>query len=161
MTREHNVTVVSVTSSATEVYAGWTVNITVVVSNEATEAFNVSTFYDSSNLIGTQTVTSPQPSASNTLTFLWNTTGLSRNNYLISAAAETVLFETDTTDNSLADGVVRVRLLGDANDDGAIDILDAIQTAIAFEVYDPNCDFNGDGEIDLFDALILMSAFQS
>ena len=160
MAREHNVTVVSVTSSATEVYAGWTVNITVVVSNEATETFNVSTYYDS-NLIGTQMVISLDPDASKTLTFAWNTAGVSRNNYIISAAAETVLFETDTTDNSLTDGVVRVRLMGDANDDGVINLFDAIHTAIAIEVYDPNCDFNGDGVVDLFDTLILMSAFQS
>jgi len=158
-----DVSIISVSPARSFAYARYCVNITVVTKNEGTttETFEVTAYYDGS-VIETQTVIDLARHTEQTLTFTWNTTGATpRMNYTISANATVLPGETDTIDNSLTDGEVRVRLAGDANDDGAINILDAIQTAIAFEIYDPNCDFNGDGVMDLFDSLILMSAFQS
>ena len=107
----HDVSIISVTPSATEVNLGQTVNITVVVKNEGdfTETFNVTLYYDN-NVIGTQTVTDLAPSASKTLTFIWNTAGVtSDTNYTIKAEASTVQGETSTDDNTNADLTLRVK----------------------------------------------------
>lgn len=107
----HDVSIISVTPSATEVDLGQVVNITVVVKNEgnATETFNVTLYYDN-NILGTQTVTDLAPSADETLTFSWSTTGVTPNaNYTIKAEASTVQGETDTDNNTNADLTIKVK----------------------------------------------------
>jgi len=126
--------------------------------------FNVTVYYDST-IIGKKRVEEAVvPDETVTFSgakygFEWDTTGVEPGYYAISADSDIVSGEIDTSDNSLTE-TIRIRKAGDANGDDAIDILDAIQTAIAFEVYDVYSDFNTDGEINLYDALILMSAFE-
>lgn len=48
-----------------------------------------------------------------TISFTWNTTGLTKGNYTINAYAESVPGETDTTDDSFTDWRVIVSLVGD------------------------------------------------
>jgi len=107
----HDVRILNVIPSATEVDLGQVVNITVVVRNEGnfTETFNVTLYYDN-NTIGTQTVTNLPPSADKTLNFSWNTTGVTPNaNYTIKAEASTAQEETDTADNTNADHTINVK----------------------------------------------------
>jgi len=109
----HNVDVaiVDVTVSATEVYVGQTLNISVVVRNEGTtnETFNVTLYYDST-AIGTQTVTNLEPGTETTLKFSWDTTDVTPDaSYSIKAEAGGVAEETDTTDNTYTFGTVEVR----------------------------------------------------
>lgn len=47
-------------------------------------------------------------------------------NYTIWAEAAAVPGETDTADNKLTDGTVRIKFMGDINDDGKVDIKDLI-----------------------------------
>lgn len=56
---------------------------------------------------------------------------------------------------------VQVRLPGDANDDGSVDIFDALtvlqySTGWSIEVNRSNSDVNQDGECDIFDALLIL-----
>jgi parallel beta-helix repeat protein len=57
------------------------------------------------------------------------------------------------------------RLLGDVNDDGTVDIFDAIllsnafNSAIGMPHWNPEADLNNDNVIDIFDAIILASNF--
>ena len=109
----HNVDVaiVDVIVSATEVYAGQTVNISVVVRNEGTanETFNVTLYYDST-AIGTQTVTDLEPGTETTLKFSWDTTDVAPDvSYSIKAEASGVAGETDTADNTYVHGTLEVR----------------------------------------------------
>ena len=106
----HDIAVVSVTPSETEIYAGNVVNITVVIKNEGsqTETFNVTAYYNTT-VIETQTVTSLVANAQTNLTFSWNTTGIVPANYRIKAKASVVPGETDTSDNTYLNGIVRVR----------------------------------------------------
>jgi len=159
--KTRNLAVLDVVPSVREAFEGWMVNISVTVKNlgELTETFNTTAYFDS-NVIAVLLATSLAPNDSLTLIFEWNTTDVTPGNYTISATAGPLQEETDLTDNTFTDGTVRLKILGDANDDGVIDIFDALQTLAAFGVYDPNCDFNGDGKIDLIDALILMDAFR-
>jgi len=105
----HDVAIISVTPSPTEVTAGESVSITVVVGNEGTQAetFNVTVYYDDT-VIDTQTVTNLAPVSETTLNFTWDTTDVAPGEYTISANASVVEGETDTADNTLIDGTVTI-----------------------------------------------------
>jgi len=97
----HDVAVISVTPSPTEVNVGESVNITVVVMSNGSvaETFNVTVSYDGTD-IDTQTVTDLAAGAQRTLNFTWDTTGVALGNYTIEAVAETVTGETYTANNA-------------------------------------------------------------
>lgn len=97
-----DVAVTGVTVSPTSVVVGGNVSIDVTVKNKGNtfaETFNVSVSYDS-NIIGTKTVTDLAITASEIVSFNWNTSGLAAGNYTITAAATTVPDEIETDDNT-------------------------------------------------------------
>jgi len=106
----HDVSVVSVVPSIEIVYAGENVDINVKVKNEGNyaESFNVSVYYDS-NVFGTIFIDSLMPDYTEMLVFKWNTGGVTKGNYTLSAFASPVEGEEDVDDNGLTDGVVEVR----------------------------------------------------
>ena len=164
----HDVAIISVTTSATEVYKGQIVNITVVAKNEGnvTETFNVATYYDTS-VIGIQTVTNLTAGANITLTFSWDTVGVEPSiiSYTIKAVAIPVPGEIDTADNILIDGTVKVKLLGDVNGDGIVNIKDIGICCKAFGStpsdprWDPRADLTGDSLVDIFDLVTIAVNF--
>jgi subtilisin family serine protease len=163
---EHDVTVVSVVPSATEVYAGGTVNVTVVVKNEGTvaETFNVTAYYDEF-VIETRMITSLTTNTSTILTFTWNTVEVSPGNYTVSATAGPVLGETDLIDNSFTDGTVEVTI-PDLNEDWIVDMLDvhivvaAFGTVLGMPDWDPRADIAEPWElIDGRDLLVIINSF--
>ena len=107
--------------------------------------------------------------------FSWATTGFAEGNYTIGAFAEPVAGETDTLDNSLADGWVFVTISGDINGDTYVNIEDAVLMGVAFGAqhitnpsdprycqywrgnegpFSPNNDINCDGYINIKGAVI-------
>jgi len=107
----HDVAVVSVAPSDTEVEVGQVLNVSVVVRNNGniTETFNVTLYYDS-HAIGTQTVTDLEPGTETTLNFSWDTTDVTPgDDYSIRAETSGVTGETDTTDNAYTYGTVKVK----------------------------------------------------
>jgi nitrous oxidase accessory protein len=105
----HDVAIVNITLSSTDVRQGEIVYINVTAVNEGTwaETFNVTTKYDNTT-IGTQTVNELAPGADRILTFSWNTADVDPGNYTIMAQASAVMSENDTADNIYVDGVVAV-----------------------------------------------------
>jgi KaiC/GvpD/RAD55 family RecA-like ATPase len=106
----HDVAVLSVSPSATEVPAGQQVNIIIVVRNKGTttETFNVTIYYNN-NRIETQHVQDLPPNSETTLTVLWNTTGLTADSsYTLRAEISQITGETNTTDNN---SLASVRIL--------------------------------------------------
>jgi PKD repeat protein len=103
----HDVAVISVTPSPTEVTSGENMTISVVVKNEGTvpENFTV-TVYSNDTTIDTQTVTNLDANSSKTLDFTWDTTNVMEGSYVIKAEASQVTGETDTADNTLTSDVV-------------------------------------------------------
>lgn len=97
----HDVAVISVTASTTEVTSGENVTISVAVKNEGTvaETFTV-TVYSNNTAIDTQTVTTLAAGSSETLDFVWDTTNATEGNYVIKAEASWVAGETETADNT-------------------------------------------------------------
>jgi hypothetical protein len=158
-----DIAILSVATSATEAYPTWSVplNVTVVVENQGTrtETFDV-TAYANTTIIGTKTVTL-DASDNTTLKFEWNLAGVAIGNYTIRAEATTLYGEIDTADNSLTDGIVRIKHSGDANGDNVLNAYDlgilakAWGTSIGEPLYDARADFNGDGKIGSEDHEIL------
>ena len=162
----HDVEITNVTPkpSSTSIYQGNVVPIDVTVKNDGTvtETFNVTAYYNSST-VGKQQVNDLNAKTSTTLTFHWDTQNVSPGYYVISAHAESVPGENDTTDNSKIDGVVRVKLPGDVDNDGDVDIDDLILVTwalgtdpswphgVGWDMWNPECDFNNDGKVDVFD----------
>ena len=167
ITHVHDVAVTNVTVSSNMVYQGQTVSINVTVANlgNATETFNVTLYYDS-NAIATQNVVGLTPSATLMLSFIWNTASVPYcHNYTIKAEASTVPDETNTTNNVFTDGWVKIKIIGDVNGDGKVDIKDLVLLIKAFgswwfsSRWDANGDFNGDGKVDIKDLVLLIKNF--
>ena len=100
----HDIAVTAITVTPTTVKAGENITIYVTVGNEGEfdETFDVTLHYDDT-VIGTQTGitlkagTTTKPA----LKFTWNTTGLSKGEYTISAEASVLPDETNTANNKL------------------------------------------------------------
>jgi parallel beta-helix repeat protein len=165
-----NIAIANVTLSATKIYAGEFVYITVTVKNDgnyAEETFNVTVRYENVTLeiygiVAIQTVTNLAPGTNVTLTFSWNTTEIQPCiYYTIKAEASEVPYEIDTDDNTYVGGKVKIRLLGDINGDGVIDIKDLSLVAFSYGTfegesdYNPDADINRDGIIDMRDIAII------
>jgi len=158
----HDVTVTDIVASPVLIYRGDEVYIDVTVLNEGEvpEAFNV-ICYANSTAIGTQSV-SLGAGASTVLTFVWDTTGFKRGNYVASARALPPPDETvpSQVDNSFSDGVVRVKIPGDVDDNGFVNILDLATIGVVFGTrmgeprYNVDADINHDGVIDVSDLAI-------
>ena len=162
----HDIAVTNVVPSKTVVGQGYSLNINVTATNQGdyTETFDV-TVYANTTIIETKEVTLTN-GVSTTLTFfIWNTTGLAKGNYTISAYAWPVPGETDLDDNTLTDGIVTVTIPGDVDADFDVDLYDAVNLLVRYGAkagqpqYDPNCDIDGDGDIDLYDAVILLAHY--
>ena len=116
---------------------------------------NIWTYFElSPPPIGKQTLALTSDT-STTITFLWNTIGVAKGNYTISAYAAPVRGETDTTDNTLTDGWVYVSVPGDITGptpgvpDGIVNMRDIgyicnhFGTTPTSPNWNPNCDVTG------------------
>jgi thermitase len=157
-TRDVAVTGLSVTP--TDIYQGWIVNASVTAANlgDASCYFSVSLYYDD-NLAATERVFL-EPNETLNVNLQWVTIlVMASHNYTIKAEASIVRGENNTANNEWVDGTVNVRIVGDANDDGKVDIFDCILASNAFGAsssepeYRVFCDVNQDGLIDIFDMI--------
>jgi len=156
----HDIAVTNVVTSKNIVGQGFTLSIKATVANLGTspETFDATAYYDT-NPITTKTFTLSSGSSVAAI-FVWNTTGVAKGNYTITAEAIPVPGETDTADNTLIDGWVFVTIPGDVNGDKYVNIKDAVLLGVAFgskigdPTYNPNADINSDGYINIKDAVI-------
>jgi PKD repeat protein len=166
-----DIAIVDVTPSTNQTYVGRTISINVTILNEGevTETFDVILYYNitAGDIIGTQIVIDMLPGEYRTLSFLWDTTGVKPcYNCTITAYAIPVLGETDIADNIRSSPFsVKVKLLGDINGDGIVDIDDIVPAALAFGSYpdhprwNPNSDLNNDNIIDIDDIIVIAINF--
>jgi len=124
--------------------------------------------------IGKQTVTLTTKN-STTITFTWNTTGVAKGNYTITAYTHPVPPETDTTDNTYVNGWIIAAMPGDITGpdgypDGKCDMRDIYLVARAFGSYpghprwNPNVDITGpqglpDEKVDMRDVYLVARNF--
>ncbi len=97
----HDVAIVSITPSPTQVTVGQNVSITVVARNNGnvSETFNVAAYFNDTE-IDTQEVANLAAYSTRSLSFTWNTAGVAEGEYTIKAVADTVSGETNQADNT-------------------------------------------------------------
>jgi parallel beta-helix repeat protein len=146
------------------VYQGMPTNITVTVldNGDFPENVNVTLYYDitANQIVGTQNITI-LAGENETLLFVWNTAGVPCYiNYTLTAVATIA-----TGTNTLSDGNITVRIMGDINGTGTVDISDVSIAAQAFGSHpdmpnwNPAADINGDGVVDIMDIALIASNF--
>jgi hypothetical protein len=157
ITEAFDIATTDITPMKTVVGQGYTMSINVTVTNQGDfiETFSVIAYANATQIETREiTLASGNPT---TVTFTWNTTGVARGNYTITAHANPVPGETDTTDNIFIDGIIYVGIPGDVNADGKVNVKDIFAVAKAFgsqcgqPKYDPNLDINGDCKINVKD----------
>jgi hypothetical protein len=163
----HNIAVTRVKPSKNIVAQGYSVFINVTVENQGdyTETFTVTAYADKT-IIATLTKITITSGNSTTITLTWNTTGVAKGNYTISAYAHPVPSETDTADNvAEAADTVLVTVPGDVSGDRVCDMLDIsilidkFMTTPSDPTWDPNCDINSDNSVDMLDISIAIDHF--
>jgi len=158
----HDIAVTAATPVKSIIGQGFRMNIVVTVANYGiySESFNTTT-YANTTVIQRQTVTLLSGGSAQ-LVFTWNTSGFARGNYIINATASPVPGETDTTDNAVFGGIVKVTIPGDLNGDGKVGTKDLQILGInwlpplnTIPPGDPRADINGDGKVGTKDLQIL------
>ncbi|MGD0160463.1 MAG: dockerin type I domain-containing protein [Candidatus Bathyarchaeia archaeon] len=158
-TGAHNVVVTNITAPLW-VYHGFSVNISVTVSdigqfNES--AWVIITYY---NKTATGRISAYpvflQKGQNFTLTFMWNTGTVSCHTYTL-AAVVTI----PSGSGTFIGGNITVRLVGDVNGDGRVDLRDIATVAMLFGQspsspnWNPAADINGDGVVDMKDLALI------
>jgi len=110
----HDIAIITVEASRTEVDVGETVSIDVTVTNlgDEIESFDVAVYYDGVE-IDTETVINLEPDTNEMLTFSWDTGEVATGDYAISAEAD-VEDEGHPADNVETGGTVTVNPAGEA-----------------------------------------------
>ena len=162
----HDITLLTITISKTVVGQTYEMPIDVAVENQGDfqEDFNV-TLFANTTIIGKQTVISIPNGTWTILVFTWNTSGFAKGNYVISAYAEPVPGETDTTDNNYPDGWVVITVPGDLDGDFKVQLADLVILAKAYDSrpgdtrWNPNADIDGNSVVGLSDLVILANHY--
>ncbi len=141
-------------------------NITVAISNKGNVAENVTVQLSLQNtsIQENRTITI-QPSTSQSALFLLLTQTIPKGNYTVIASAFPVPGQTNTTNNTLSGGALQVRIPGDVDGNGRVNILDAADAAFLFGKtcsspgYQDAADINNDCRIDILDMAIVAFYF--
>jgi len=163
----HDVAITGLSASTNETYDGNIVNVTAIAANlgMAPENFTVS-IYANTTYIATFPVLNLPPNSTYAYVANWNTSGLAAlSPYVLSANATAVPYETNLANNVLINGTVKVKILGDVNGDGKVDINDLIAWDAAYGStpaspnWNPQADINGDGVVDKADGIIIIDNY--
>ena len=153
-----NVVLMNILPSKTVVCQGFGLQVNATVADlSGVNATTDVTLYANGTIIGTQNALNVSGWDSANACYALNTTGLAYGNYTISAYAWPVPGETNTADNNLTFGWVKVTIVGDVNGDGKVNLIDVFSVALAYGSYpghptwNPNYDINNDFEINLID----------
>jgi hypothetical protein len=171
---KYDVAITEVKTSKTVVGQGFATQINVSIANHGTIP-NTSlkvVIYANTTPIHIQTLPLLTNGTATTLTFYWDTTNVPKGNYVITASAIPLLDETDTTDNTLIGGTIKVGIPGDVDPaDGYVGIDDIFNIALRFGTepggppnsngyyYSPVHDINNDLYIGIDDIFTAASHF--
>ena len=144
---------VSNVTSKTVMGLGFTarINVTAVDRGAKVEGFNITVYANSTPIQMQSLILSSGNSA--TAVFTWNTTGFAYGNYTLSAYAEPLLGEANTTNNRFTYGIIHVTIPGDFNGDFKVGPADFALLSAAYgstpssPKWNPNCDVNGDESV--------------
>jgi hypothetical protein len=129
------------------------INVTVANQGILPETFDVTLYANATQIGQTQTVSNLAAGSSQTLTYIWNSSGFTMGNYTIRADAEILSGEIDTADNTLTDGTVRIGVPCDVTGptprlpDGRCDMRDIGYMAGKFGTKPPNPNFDPNADV--------------
>jgi hypothetical protein len=139
------------------------VNVTAANVGNVTESFNVTAMIDGSIILGTQSISNLAPQKTKLLTFQWkpiSETPSSTILHTVSANASIVQNEYNTTNNYMTSTVkIMIKMLGDVNGDGKINILDIVEITAAYgskpgmSNWNPEADLDNNGVINILDVV--------
>jgi len=163
----HDVSIFYVETSTNETFADQSMLIWVYLRNEGTRTeSSVPVTVDFNGLpLWSQTVTDFAPNTEQIVVFVWEAVGVAHGNYTIRASVPRIPGETDTADNVFIYGSVKVRVMGDINDDGRVDYKDVFLLLKSYGKvqgdpnYNPKADFNHDGRVDYKDVFQLLKKY--
>ena len=167
----HDIGIAGITTSKTVVGQGFNLNINITIFNygDNTETFNVTVYCNETAITlpdgENYTTVTLASGESTTVAIAWNTAGFAIGNYTISAIADTVSGETDTTDNTCMGGIVTVTIPGDLNGDFKVSLADLVTLAIAYGSrpgdigWNPKADIDGNSVVGLSDLVILANHY--
>jgi hypothetical protein len=175
----HNVAVSKIASSPTVVYPGGMksvgqsgtvkINVTVTDPGDFVETVTVQvTAVNKTSYVAGSATGSVVPGGSAVIQVTWNTTGVLAGRYALVATIAPVAGESlgNVGGNRMAVGsAVHILPLGDVDQDGNVDIIDASTVALAFQstpgtqYWNPYADINGNGIVDIIDVAIMAKNF--
>lgn len=167
---KHDVAVINVATSTNETYAGRQVQIDTTVQNMGNIAENITlNLYANKNLITSVYVNNLQVGEMRIISFIWNTSNTAASNtpYPISAEIPALPLETNVANNALVDGSVKLKIIGDVNGDGTVDVNDLFRWDLAFNSksgdanWNPQADINGDGIVDKEDGVLIIENYHN
>ncbi len=167
LTTIRDVAITNVVPEQNWAYEGWTIHVNVTAENlgELPETFNVTLFYDS-NIIGIYEVVDLAAHTAIFIDFVWNTSmAQACNNYTISAEASEIPYEFDPTNNLFIDGNVKIRITGDVDGNGMVNMLDLYLVGLSFGYavgepgYNVYADIDRSGIINMIDMWIVARNF--
>lgn len=160
-----DIAVTNLTTAKTVIGQGYTCSVSLTFENlgNKIEAFNATVFanFGLSLPIPIHSEQMMLAMTNYTLTFKWNTTGFSIDNYILNAVVEPLQDETDTTNNNCTSGGMKLSIPGDINGDFKVTLVDLVLLANAYSSrpgdfkWNPNADINGNGVVDLADLVLL------
>jgi len=165
----HDIAIADVIPGKNEVYQEEALLLNVVVRNKGTytESFTVYC-YANSTLIDSETITDLVGEAEIVLPLDWNTLDFTRGNYILEATTSTVEGDYDTSNNAFTYSAVRVKLQGDINDNGKVDVNDIFLLGEAFgstggpppsASWNSDADLNGDNSVNSLDLSELSDSY--
>jgi parallel beta-helix repeat protein len=158
-----NIAVLRVTLAKNIVGQGYSSYTYVLIQNQGwnTETINIVLYADAIPIAQEQVVLGGRDSTVAAL--LWDSSGLSRGNYIVSAYAEPLPGETDTTDNHCTGSVITVTIPGDVSGEGTCDMQDISMMIDWFMTtppsWNPDCDVNNDFSVDMADISVTIDNF--
>ncbi len=157
--RYHDVSIENVTLPLNEIYTGWVFGVNVTVKNNGgyVETMNVTANYNGTYL-QTRVIYNLTVGDSSGAVLSWNTSGLAPYSlYEVKAEVSVITGETNVDDNIFDFGIVRIKMVGDVNNDRKVNILDIAAVATGFgskygeSRYKLNYDMNLDYLINIID----------
>jgi len=151
----------------TVAYEGWVVKIFVTVKNKGnlTETIQVK-IYANQTLIQSINVTELLPAEEETITVIWDTKNFQPCKfYTIRSEIPPVPYELNIMDNTLENGSVKIRLMGDVDGNGIVNMTDIVTLIQHFRTYsghplwDPLLDLDRNLLIDIRDVVTAILNF--
>ncbi|MEM3770360.1 MAG: CARDB domain-containing protein [Candidatus Bathyarchaeia archaeon] len=166
----HDIAIIDCVASTNTTYVNRLVDINVTVKNEGSAAENITVkIYANDQLIATLQITNLGSGETVTETVVWNTSNCvpSLTPYQIKAEASPVPYEANTANNIFIDGNVTIKIIGDINGDGAVNLTDLELWDAAYgskpgdQNWNPQADINGDNVVDKEDGILIIQNYQS